>query len=352
MPARVGFPVILRKRRFDEAFRARLDPLELLFEAGQERTRAEDQLDIGAGAAFESFAADLADEIDRDLVALRRAALLRGEGPVSLEEPVERLGDRILADLGREALDFDVFETADLEFRQHFEIDDEGEIALGGESLLQFRLIFGKLDLRFAGEAQAIVVDDLAIGLVDGILDDIGHHAASIDALEMADRHLARAKAVDADFPLEVGELLVEALGEFGRREHHFEFAPEPLRLGFRHLHHHRLFKTSNTTRGRLARGGCKSRRNAMICWCGRRDSNPHDFHHRNLNPARLPIPPRPPPAPPNSCGGPSHRFGSGSIAIRPAGREPKSAALDDLGDRIQKCIAWPSIVKRRSSRC
>src|SRR5215510_5476342 len=28
--------------------------------------------------------------------------------------------------------------------------------------------------------------------------------------------------------------------------------------------------------------------------WCGRRDSNPHDFRHWNLNPARLPIPPRP----------------------------------------------------------
>jgi hypothetical protein len=28
--------------------------------------------------------------------------------------------------------------------------------------------------------------------------------------------------------------------------------------------------------------------------WCGRRDSNPHDLRHRNLNPARLPVPPRP----------------------------------------------------------
>src|ERR1700722_422582 len=28
--------------------------------------------------------------------------------------------------------------------------------------------------------------------------------------------------------------------------------------------------------------------------WCGRRDLNPHDFRHWNLNPARLPIPPRP----------------------------------------------------------
>ena len=37
-------------------------------------------------------------------------------------------------------------------------------------------------------------------------------------------------------------------------------------------------------------------RRGAPVkVWCGRRDSNPHDFHHRNLNPARLPVPPRPP---------------------------------------------------------
>jgi hypothetical protein len=28
--------------------------------------------------------------------------------------------------------------------------------------------------------------------------------------------------------------------------------------------------------------------------WCGRRDLNPHDLRHWNLNPARLPIPPRP----------------------------------------------------------
>src|SRR5262245_5827891 len=31
------------------------------------------------------------------------------------------------------------------------------------------------------------------------------------------------------------------------------------------------------------------------MAWCGRRDSNPHDLRHWNLNPARLPIPPRPP---------------------------------------------------------
>jgi hypothetical protein len=29
-------------------------------------------------------------------------------------------------------------------------------------------------------------------------------------------------------------------------------------------------------------------------CKCGRRDSNPHGLPHWNLNPARLPVPPRP----------------------------------------------------------
>jgi hypothetical protein len=36
--------------------------------------------------------------------------------------------------------------------------------------------------------------------------------------------------------------------------------------------------------------------RRTVSPWCGRRDSNPHNFRHWNLNPARLPIPPRPPP--------------------------------------------------------
>src|SRR5256714_9656194 len=32
-----------------------------------------------------------------------------------------------------------------------------------------------------------------------------------------------------------------------------------------------------------------------LAVWCGRRDLTPHDFRHWNLNPARLPVPPRPP---------------------------------------------------------
>src|SRR4051812_18251547 len=35
-------------------------------------------------------------------------------------------------------------------------------------------------------------------------------------------------------------------------------------------------------------------RKRCSRAWCGRRDSNPHNFRHWNLNPARLPVPPRP----------------------------------------------------------
>src|SRR5262249_3928182 len=49
----------------------------------------------------------------------------------------------------------------------------------------------------------------------------------------------------------------------------------------------------------------------AVRQWCGRRDSNPHDLRHRNLNPARLPVPPRP------RCGAHSRR--GGDRALGPA---------------------------------
>ena len=43
-----------------------------------------------------------------------------------------------------------------------------------------------------------------------------------------------------------------------------------------------------------LARAGTSLAQLPRARWCGRRDSNPHDLRHRNLNPARLPVPPRP----------------------------------------------------------
>ena len=64
----------------------------------------------------------------------------------------------------------DVGEVGELEVRQHLEGDREGEVALGVHRLLDLVLVLGELDLRLEGELQAVVLDDLAVGLVDGVL--------------------------------------------------------------------------------------------------------------------------------------------------------------------------------------
>ena len=84
------------------------------------------------------------------------------------------------------------------------------------------------------------------------------------------------------------------------RRDDDLEFALQAIGQGFGHLHgrllvldclfapkHRRVLAWRARAPGSSSVGRRK--------WCGRRDLNPHDFRHGNLNPARLPVPPRPP---------------------------------------------------------
>src|SRR5689334_12694993 len=66
--------------------------------------------------------------------------------------------------------------------------------------------------------------------------------------------------------------------------------------------------------------------------WCGRRDLNPHDFRHWNLNPARLPVPPRP------RLSWAGADFGAGPPEARPYNRGFKGWL--DQGGRASE--AWP----------
>src|SRR5262249_6409865 len=54
--------------------------------------------------------------------------------------------------------------------------------------------------------------------------------------------------------------------------------------------------------------------------WCGRRDLNPHVLRHGNLNPARLPVPPRP-----QKCA-----CGAADLGDRP-----------DIGTNVRSRLAW-----------
>ena len=142
-----------------------------------------------------------------DAVAVDSLALLRLEGAVLLGHALERF-----VDLGSETsatgfLTVDVGHVDQLEGRQHLEGDGEGQIALGVHGLLDLFLALRELDLRLEGELQAVILDDLAIGLVDGVLDHVGHDRAAIDPAQVPHRHLARAEAVDPHPVLEGRQL-------------------------------------------------------------------------------------------------------------------------------------------------
>ena len=79
----------------------------------------------------------------------------------------------LVLDLGDRPLERDVLEIADLELRQHFDRDLEGEIAARLERRLDLLLVGRKFDLRLHGEAQAVLLDDLLVGGVDRLLDDV-----------------------------------------------------------------------------------------------------------------------------------------------------------------------------------
>ena len=114
----------------------------------------------------------------------------------------------------------------------------------------------------------------------------------------MSDRHLARTEAVQTDLALERVEPFVGLGQQIGGGDHNGEFALEAFGKSFGYLHH-TIFVLGrgggafeNTRFGAGASRRCAA--SMHLAWCGRRDSNPHDFRHGNLNPARLPIPPRP----------------------------------------------------------
>jgi len=102
-----------------------------------------------------------------------------------------------------------------------------------------------ELDLRLEGELQAVVGDDLLIGLVDRVLHDIGHDRAAVEPAQMADRHLAGTEAIDLGLALKTLEAVIEPRLEVGGVQHHLKFALEALREGFGHVHR---FRSANSS--------------------------------------------------------------------------------------------------------
>src|SRR6185312_234954 len=297
--------IVRREGHLEGAVLAGGDADELILEAGDESVRADQHRGVVAGAALEGLAVDGAGIGDDDTVALLRLAAFgtRRERLVLFGDAVQALVDLGVGDVGDRLLDLDVLEVAERDRRHDLDRDRVGEIALALDQVLDLVLRLRQRHLRVGGELEAALGDDLAVGVADRALDDLGHGGAAVHALEMLDRHRARTEAVDAHLRLDLVEAGIDLGVEFGGRDDHLVFALQAFGERFGHLPWVTLFSACT----RVAKGtwppappvsGMRARRPARIHkplrWCGRRDSNPHDFRHWNLNPARLPVPPRP----------------------------------------------------------
>src|SRR6202011_3031602 len=78
---------------------------------------------------------------------------------------------------------------------------------------------------------------NLRIGVADGLIDGLRHHRAAIDLLEMAHRHLAGPKTIEADLVLHVDETGVRLGIEIRCGNADLEFVFQSLDEGFCDLH-------------------------------------------------------------------------------------------------------------------
>src|SRR5215831_1483260 len=162
----------------------------------------------------------------------------------------------------------------------------------------------------------------------------------------MCNRHLALAEAPDLHLILELAETGGEAFAKLALTDDYLELALETADGGLADLHNiclnHRL--CAHRPDPRLPHN---LPRPARRQWCGRRDSNPHDLRHRNLNPARLPVPPRPRASqrlgPRPCCGGQVH---ASTLPPRGDGRALGSAC-SRMGRNFKR-----TGVRSRSSYC
>ena len=130
--------------------------------------------------------------------------------------------------LGGEPFELDALEVGELDRRHDLDRDRVGEVGLALDHLLDLALLgrHGDLPARVR-KLEAALGDDLGVGLADRRLDRLGHHRAAVEPLEVRDRHLAGAEAVEPDLVLHLVEPLVDLAGKVGRWNHDLEFALE-----------------------------------------------------------------------------------------------------------------------------
>src|SRR5690606_16413845 len=154
----------------------------------------------------------------------RRLVLLEALG-----EALERLGDRVLADLGDLAGQLDRLEVDLGHLGQH--LDRHGELEVG--ALVER----GDLDLGAQRRAQVVVGDRLLRAPVDRLLEHLAHDRAAVLLAQQRDRHLARPEAGHADAALQLLEPMGDLPFDFRGLDHDLVFSFEAFGRQFGDLH-------------------------------------------------------------------------------------------------------------------
>ena len=152
------------------------------------------------------------------------------------------------------------------------------------------------VEFRRQRRAQIVLADRVGGAVLHRALEHFAEHRGAIAPAQNLHRDLARAKTRQPDRATELVEPADDLVLKLAGRDDDVELALQPFGAGFGHLHGARPLslrqthrRTANPTVINIA-----SLQNSSAPWCGRGDLNPHDLHRWNLNPVRLPIPPRP----------------------------------------------------------
>ena len=200
-----------------------------------------------------------------------------------LGDALQRLVDLVVGHLGLQPLELELGEIHRLDLGQHLDRQLVFEVGAFVED--------DDLDLGLQRRAQIALAHRLGRAVVDRVLQHLAHDRGAVALAQHGQRHLAGAEARQADRAADF------ARGDRSTRRSISAAATTTLNSCFSPS---ALVSVTCMVRSILG-SACR------LGWCGRRDLNPHDLRRWNLNPVRLPIPPRP-----RCNAGAAQRYGTG----------------------------------------